>query len=158
MKYFDYFYVVFFFTTHNMPFTKIASDIGGVLLTSRFNADGNTADHEASASWLEGALEGLQSLTTTHEVYLLSFCGKKTEDATRARLKEAGVDTWLPEERWLFCRDRKHKPRLMKAHGIELLIDDRADIVQNVRAQGLVAIHFTDWTSALAEFHTLNSS
>lgn len=141
-----------------MPFTKIASDIGGVLLESKFRADGDTADHEATATWLPGALEGLRSLTASHTVYLLSFCGKKTEDATRERLRAADVHTWLPEERWLFCRDRKHKPRLMKEHGIELLIDDRGDIIANVRAQGLVGIHFTDWASALAEFATLNAA
>ncbi len=141
-----------------MPFTKIASDIGGVLLASRHGAEGDTADHEAAASWIDGALDGLRSLTTTHTVYLLSFCGKKTEDATRARLKEAGVHTWLPEERWLFCRDRKHKPRLMREHGIELLIDDRGDIIRNVREKGLVGLHFNaGWAAALAEFATLNA-
>jgi hypothetical protein len=140
-----------------MPFTKIASDIGGVLLAGRHAAEGDTADHEAEASWLDGALEGLRGLTATHTVYLLSFCGKKTEDATRARLKAADVHTWLPEERWLFCRDRKHKPRLMKEHNIELLIDDRGDIIRNVREKGLVGIHFKDWASALAEFATLDA-
>ena len=141
-----------------MPFRTIASDIGGVLLASKFRADGDTADHEAEAEWLEGGLEGLRGLTATHTVYLLSFCGLKTELATRERLRSAGVQTWLPEERWLFCRDRKHKPRLMKEHGIELLIDDRGDIIRNVREQGLVGIHFKDWASALAEFATLNST
>ena len=141
-----------------MPFRTIASDIGGVLLASKYAADGDTADHEAEAEWLAGALTGLRSLTETHTVYLLSFCGLKTETATRERLRSAGVADWLPEERWLFCRKRTHKPRLMKEHGIELLIDDRGDIIRNVREQGLVGIHFTDWASALAEFATLNST
>lgn len=138
-----------------MSFTTIASDIGGVLLQSRFAADGDTADHSAEATWLDGALESLRGLTEAHTVYLLSFCGKKTEDATRERLRAAGVHTFLPEERWLFCRDRKHKPRLMKEHGIQLLFDDRGDIIANVRAQGLMGVHFKDWASALAEFATL---
>ena len=43
----------------------------------------------------------------------------------------------------------------MKAHGIQLLFDDRGDIIANVRAQGLMGIHFKDWVSALAEFATL---
>lgn len=141
-----------------MPFTKIASDIGGVLLQSKYAADGDTADHEAEASWLDGSLEGLRGLTASHTVYLLSFCGKKTEMATRERLRAADVHTWLPEERWLFCRDRKHKPRLMAEHGIQLLIDDRGDIIRNVREKGLVGIHFTDWASALAEFAALNDA
>ena len=141
-----------------MPFTKIASDIGGVLLQSKFAADGDTADHEAEATWLDGALDGLRGLTTTHTVYLLSFCGKKTEMATRERLHAAGVHEWLPEERWLFCRDRKHKPRLMAEHGIQLLIDDRGDIIRKVREKGLVGIHFTDWASALAEFAALDGA
>jgi hypothetical protein len=142
-----------------MPsFTKIASDIGGVLLQSKFDADGETADHSGDAAWLDGALEGLRSLTETHIVYLLSFCGLKTELLTRERLKAAGVHTWLPEERWLFCRNRKHKPRLMKENGIELLIDDRGDIVRNVREQGLVAIHFTGWEAALSELAALEAA
>ncbi len=140
-----------------MPFTKIASDIGGVLLQSKFAADGDTADHEAEATWLDGALDGLRGLTATHTVYLLSFCGKKTETATRERLHAAGVAEWMPEERWLFCRDRKHKPRLMKEHGIELLIDDRGDIIRNVRAQGLIGVHFTSWATALAEIAALEA-
>ena len=140
-----------------MPFTKIASDIGGVLLQSKFAADGDTADHEAEATWLDGALDGLRGLTATHTVYLLSFCGKKTEMATRERLRAADVHTWLPEERWLFCRDRKHKPRLMVEHGIQLLIDDRGDIIRNVREKGLIGIHFKDWASALAEFAALDA-
>ena len=141
-----------------MPFTKVASDIGGVLLQSRYAADGNTADHSADAEWLEGALDGLRSLTESHIVYLLSFCGKKTEDATRERLKTAGVHIWLPEERWLFCRNRKHKPILMKEYGIELLIDDRDDIIANVRAHGLVGIHFTSWSTMLSEFVALSTA
>ena len=141
-----------------MPFTKIASDIGGVLLQSKFDADGETADHSGDAMWLDGALDGLRSLTESHTVYLLSFCGLKTELKTRERLKEAGVHTWLPEERWLFCRNRKHKPRLMKENDIELLIDDRGDIIRNVQEQGLKAIHFTSWAAALSELAALESA
>lgn len=141
-----------------MPFRTIASDIGGVLLAGKHAAEADTADHEAEAEWLPGALDSLRSLCETHTVYLLSFCGLKTETATRERLRAAGVADWLPEERWLFCRNRKHKPRLMKEHGIELLIDDRGDIIRNVREQGLVGIQFKDWASALAEFRGLDST
>jgi hypothetical protein len=134
-----------------MPFKTLASDIGGVLLRSQYAADGGTADHSADAEWLPDALISLQALSSKYTVYLLSFCGKRTEDLTRERLRLANVHSWLPEERWLFCRNRNHKPLLMKAHGIEVLIDDLDTIIENVRAHGLIGIYFTDWEQALRD-------
>lgn len=133
-----------------MVLRTIACDIGGVLLKSRYGADGCTADHTADAEWIPGALEGLRSLTETHTVYLLSFCGRGTEELTRARLRAAGLDAWLPENRWLFCRNRLHKSRIMKQYGIEVLIDDLEEIIMDVKTNGLNGILFENWAQTLA--------
>jgi ribonuclease Z len=130
----------------------IAVDIGGVVYGARHGAGDNTADHDAEAASIPGALDGLRALAAQYEVYLLSFCGAATEERTRARLRADCVAALVPEERWVFTRTRGDKAKEMRERGIALLLDDREDIVRHVQRSGLRALRFVEaeggWATA----------
>ena len=114
-----------------------ASDIGGVILTDMMIEP--------------DALDGLRALASAGTLYLLSFCGKATENTTREILIEMGVDEIVPVERWIFVRNRKHKAREMRRLGISVLIDDRDDTIDHVRSQGLEGYLYTGWKQVIAD-------
>ena len=120
----------------------IASDIGGVILHGAIGSVDCTADHDGAASFMPGSIDGLSNLASQYSLYLLSYCGLATENKTRESLRIAGVPSFLPEERWLFTRKREDKVKLMKERGIELLLDDREDIVAHVHGNGRRAVLF----------------
>lgn len=122
---------------------RIAVDIGNVIYQSVKVSD--SADHvmEDSTVEVKGAFNSLSLLKKNNfDMWLLSYCGEKTEMATRERLLADKVDQIVPEERWMFCRDRTLKPELMKQNQLELLIDDRDDTCALCRQQGMKAIVF----------------
>jgi hypothetical protein len=125
---------------------KIGIDVGGVLVEKddRDTSGGaeDTKMVSGSVTWVEGALETAKKLSEKHELYIISFCGKKRELETINELRNAKVYEYIPESRWFFCRDRKHKPKIMIDNNVEVLVDDRYDIVENCRKSGKRAIHF----------------
>jgi hypothetical protein len=131
---------------------KLAIDVGGVLIAKKHEDGADTNFDESNVKWLDGALAAVESLSANHELYVLSFCGKKTEMETRRAL--GAVKHIIPEERWIFTRKREHKVREMKNRAIPTLIDDREDIIRSVREQGLQGIHFgsgetPDWLAVV---------
>lgn len=41
-----------------MPFIKIASELGVMLLQGKFDTDSTIADHSGDAKWLDGIMDG----------------------------------------------------------------------------------------------------
>jgi hypothetical protein len=133
---------------------RLAIDVGGVLIAKKYEDGADSNFDSNNVKWLDGALAALETLSSDYdyELYVLSFCGKKTEMETRQALQQ--VRHLIPEERWIFTRKREHKAREMKGRGIPVLIDDREDIIRNVEEQGLQGIHFgsertPDWKAVV---------
>lgn len=132
------------------PRRKLAIDVGGVLIAKKHEAGPDTNFSVDNVQWLPGALEAVDALAASYEISILSFCGKKTEEETRVAL--GAIRHVVPEERWIFTRKREHKVREMKKRDIPTLVDDRLDIVEDVRKHGLAAVHFgsdeyPDWAT-----------
>lgn len=122
---------------------KIASDIGGVIYRTTTAKSTNEHEMKVGTELVRDSFEGIKRLTERgYEVYLLSYCGEKTENETRERLVKDRFDTIVPIDRWLFCRERLLKPTIMRQYGIQLLIDDSDKIINACRQQNLLAIHF----------------
>ncbi|KAI3632449.1 hypothetical protein MIR68_009555 [Amoeboaphelidium protococcarum] len=141
----------------------LASDIGGVIVES--NRRTQTSDHDISreTSLVKNSVEALTAMAEAgYKLYLLSYCGEATERKTRDFLLNNKVDQVVPQERWLFCRSRSDKVQLMQQHGIQLLIDDTASIIGQVRDAGLEGLHFGqedtgNWSKVLQKLNRLFS-
>ena len=119
----------------------LAIDVGGVLLEKRDLSGSDTNFDVADVRWVPGALEAVKKLKPHFDLYVLSFCGKKTEMETRDALKQYIISE-IPEEKWIFTRKREHKVNRMKDYGISTLIDDTQSIIEWVNDAGLKGIHF----------------
>ena len=118
---------------------RLAIDVGGVLLAKK-DPHGSDTNFD-TVEWLDGALDAVRELSKHYDLYILSFCGKKTEHETRVALRRECIDS-IPEDKWIFTRKREHKVIRMKERKVDILIDDTARIIDAVRAAGLQGIHF----------------
>jgi hypothetical protein len=121
---------------------RLAIDVGGVLFQMQDLDAARQID-----KLMPGAQEAMASLSTEHELWILSFCGSTTELRVRASLHTYGFTTWIPEKRWIFVRSPKHKGPAMVTHGLNHLVDDLPTNVDRVKAIGLHATLFAgDWS------------
>lgn len=129
----------------------LAIDVGGVLIEKKDKWGADTNFDIENIPWMPGAVDAVKTLCRHFDVYILSFCGKKTERETREALRKE-IATYVPEHKWIFTREREHKVLRMQELGIDTLIDDTWQIIGWVAQAGLVGIHygsakFPDWTS-----------
>jgi hypothetical protein len=120
---------------------KIAIDVGGVIIEKKDRNGADTNFDAHNVKWIPGALNAIRRLSLRFDVYILSFCGKKTEQETRAALRQ-GIRDVVPEDKWIFTRERRHKVDRMKELDITTLVDDTWLIISWVSQSGLRGIHF----------------
>lgn len=96
---------------------KIAVDIGGPTLK-------HTLSHNEKGDFTEGAIESLKILSKQFDVYFLSYAGSLMESKIRNAFKLKGIEAIIPEDKWIFVRDRADKATQMVEKKIRLLIDD----------------------------------
>src|SRR5690242_18548098 len=100
----------------------IAIDVGGVLIEKKEKSGADTNFDIENVRWMPGALDAVKILSEHFDVYILSFCGKRTERETRDALRKE-VAKYVPEHKWIFTREREHKVLRMQELGIDTLID-----------------------------------
>lgn len=115
---------------------KIAVDFGGVcsVHAERYESD-ETKDLEPIN--VPGTVESLQALRQAgHTLILLSFCGAKRAHTTNAYLLEKHTDLF---DMLVFVKKRSSKAAVCKKYGIDVLIDDRVDILTTIApTQGIL--------------------
>lgn len=136
---------------------KIAIDVGGVLIEKKDRSGADTNFDVDNVKWMPGALDAIKTLSEHYDIYILSFCGKKTERETREALKTE-VLRYVPEWKWIFTREREHKVDRMKQFGITTLIDDTEYIIRLVNEAGLQGIHYgsaktPDWKAVVMKLN-----
>lgn len=129
---------------------KLAIDVGGVLIEKKTKYGPDTNFDVNDTKWLPGSLEAIKTLCQIYDVYILSFCGKRTELETRQALRKE-VASYVPENKWIFTREREYKVDRMKSHGLSILVDDTEEIINWVNAAGFEGVHFgsgkyPDWS------------
>jgi len=132
---------------------KIAIDVGGVLIEKKHKNGADTNFDINDIKWMPGALDAVKILHEMYDLYILSFCGKRTEKETRLALRKE-VAQFIPENKWIFTRERIYKIDRMKEYGITTLVDDTQEIIEWVEKAGLKAVHygsgvFPDWDSVV---------
>lgn len=114
-------------------------DVGGVLI--------DRMDDEADTSFfgpnylltpaVADALSSLQLLSSTgYKIYLVSKCGRTTEQKTRDWLDYRNFfqETGVPRESIRFCRKRHEKAQICAELGTTHFIDDRLEVLSYLTA------------------------
>ena len=109
------------------PTLVIGVDFGGVCSV---HSERYETNDEASEELINvpGCVEALTTMRQAgHKLILVSFCGAKRAKATRDYLKDKDLFDEL-----IFVKDRKYKADACKRFGIDVLIDDRQDILSTI--------------------------
>lgn len=113
---------------------SIGVDYGGVCswhddnyeASSKTEADNKTNDASINMPDCVESLEKLKSLG--HRLVLISFCG-----ASRARKTRAMLEPLELFDVMYFVKKRKYKQLVCQKEGIDIMIDDRLDVLQTIK-------------------------
>lgn len=115
----------------------IGVDYGGVCSEHDAKHEDNTFSGEVGIN-VEFCLASLLHLRSIgHKLVLISFCGARRAKETReyfATLKEN------PFDEMYFVKNRKHKKQICQFAGVDVMIDDRLDILETI--QDTKTLHF----------------
>lgn len=111
---------------------KIGVDVGGVL--SKISKNDKFIEIN-----MEGCLEALKLLKENgHQLYLISFCGKKRAKETKDVLNKFDLF-----EKLFFVKKKDYKSHLCKALQLDMMIDDTIGILWGV--QGISTTTLCVW-------------
>lgn len=103
---------------------RIGIDFGGVLADDSLYEKGSTKSEMS----MPGCKEALKLLRKEgHYLVLVSFCGKNRAETNRKNLP---LDEYFDEV--FFVKNRDHKNLICKAKALDVLIDDRQDILDTL--------------------------
>lgn len=145
----------------------IGPDIGGVADTRFLGSQLKQAIHTPAAA---GAIDTIHDLVARHEgqVWLISKCGPSVQEKTRAWLEHQRfwARTGMDPGNLRFCLRRPDKAIHARELGLDVMIDDRVDVLEHLR--GLVptlllfgeqrapapvwTAHVADWPAVAAWF------
>ena len=130
---------------------NIGIDFGGVLSVH----DGGNTEHKNTCINMPNAKESLEQMKNNgHNLSIVSFCGRSRANETFASLKENELDTMFHSQYYVKKRDSKSGICLYK--GIQIMIDDRTEILDDISANGPDGI-ITIWFGS-KESHPVHKS
>jgi hypothetical protein len=118
---------------------KLGLDVGGVLseyFTVQMGADTSLLgpDYLKSPA-VYGAIDGVKQLIDVYDLYIISKCGKKVELRTREWLKNVGIEQYISESKWYYCKKRHEKAPIAKELGLFCFVDDRLEVLSHMDVQ-----------------------
>lgn len=105
----------------------ICVDFGGVISKH----SGDNAEHDNTELDMENAVSSLQKLHEHHNLMLLSFCGKAKAIKSKMSIINSGNENLFDE--MIFVKNTKYKNELCLHKGAHIMIDDRVDILDNIK-------------------------
>lgn len=109
---------------------NIGVDFGGVCSAhaEKYESTEKNASKQVELINVKGCEETLRALRAQgHKLFLVSFCGRSRADNTRAYLQPLGLFDEL-----FFVKDRKYKQNICLLLGLDVLIDDRLDVLETI--------------------------
>ena len=105
---------------------RIGVDFGGVLsIFQNFHQRSEDDEHESVEVNMPDAIESLVKLKESgHELYLISYCGRRRAVETKQSLLKAIPRSDLFNELY-FVRNKSHKADVCLALGCDIMIDDK---------------------------------
>lgn len=107
----------------------IGIDFGGVL--SIDDALLLASPHRNTQIDMPGAHEAITQLAKDHKLYLISFCGKRRAMETKASIQSSGLAKHFAG--LYFVKHPDYKSQLTRYLGCDAMIDDRVDVLNNIR-------------------------
>lgn len=107
---------------------KIGIDFGGVL--SITDTITTLKPHMNTSIDMPGAKEAIIELAKHHELFLISFCGKRRAIETKASIITAGIFDYFTS--LYFVKHPEYKSQITKYIGCDLMIDDNIDVLDNI--------------------------
>jgi len=113
---------------------KIGIDIGGVIIDRSNDAEDTSlfGDNYLNAKPLDGAFASIKELAgVPTEIHLVSKCGERVQKRSLEWLKHNdfyGMTGVLPE-RVHFCRERHEKRGICEELKLDVMIDDRLEVL-----------------------------
>lgn len=137
---------------------RIGIDIGGVIL-SRENKDFDKSHITSGkqtrailqkqerkrvldAVFLPYCQEIISLLAQAHvfELFIVSYCKSVMQERNRKILRMHGFLGWIPECNWIFVEDRKDKAQICATYALDIMIDDRLDVLENIQRQSSISV------------------
>jgi hypothetical protein len=120
---------------------NIGVDYGGVCSISAENYEDSKKliNEEINMPGCREALKKLKSLG--HKLVLVSFCGARRARQTREYLAPLGLFDEL-----VFVKNRDHKTKICKFYGLDVMIDDRLDILETVAPTQAILFDYGSYT------------
>jgi hypothetical protein len=109
---------------------RIGVDFGGVcsINSEKYENESRVGVHETIN--VPGCVEALRQLRQLgHSLFLVSFCGAKRAETTAKFLITKHPELF---ERAFFVKKRSYKDNVCLALGLDVMIDDRVDILQTI--------------------------
>lgn len=105
----------------------ICIDFGGVLSVH----DGGSSEHTNTSINMEGAIEGIIELSKTHQLNIVSFCGKTRAVVTKASLEDSGLGELFAGQ--YYVKNKNFKLNICDYLGCHFMIDDRIEILDHIK-------------------------
>lgn len=104
---------------------RIGIDVGGVLSVKTGDYE-EEKDADIDLLNVPGCFNGLQALKAAgHELYIISFCGRKRAANTRKKLSHKGLFTEM-----YFVKNKVTKHLISSVIGLDVFIDDTMEVIQ----------------------------
>ena len=108
----------------------IGIDFGGVLSVD--DALLPASPHINTQIDMLGAHEAIAQLAKDHKLFLISFCGKRRAMETKASIESSGLAKHFVH--LYFVKHPDYKSQITRFLGCDVMIDDRVDVLDNIRA------------------------
>lgn len=137
---------------------RIGVDIGGVIIGGAGPSDTSFfSDRYLDTPMLPGAISVVTWMAQRHEVFIISKAGPNTVKKSWSWLRNQKffVTTGVSEDNVIFCRERSHKAAIASLLELDVMIDDRQEICDQMEAVGVQPIVFSNWLQAGREVFDL---
>jgi hypothetical protein len=67
-----------------------------------------------------------------YDLYIVSYCQLSMKERTTKILQRHGFSLLIPEVNWIFVQDRKDKAQVCQTYKLDVMIDDRYDVLENI--------------------------
>jgi hypothetical protein len=116
---------------------RIGVDMGGVCIHKSEKYESNSADFDGSLN-MKGCVKALTALKDAgHYIVLVSYCGAHRAHKTQLMLNEEYPNLF---DEIMFVKKRYYKKIICKAMALDILIDDRLDILRTL--DSTIPVHF----------------
>ncbi len=115
---------------------RIALDAGGVIFSHSHSED-NKEDTSQVTNWMNGAIDTIRALSKEgHTLFVNSFAGKATGQATTKEILDKLGDVFTPE-RIVIVKNRNLKYKPCIDLKIDVMVDDREDVLDSISQECL---------------------